>query len=140
MKNHTSQSCCLHFLNRSSEYLFQTQLNHPMFLPKRRHDREYFGVAFSCRENKSSSMRRLTFNSCCLLANIKCNRVCIFCLRITAFFLVARKIRSMCRLAASADSRIRRVYLLLLETADRFDCFEWNCTRKERRLNQQDYS
>ena len=44
----------------------------------RRHDREYFVVALCCRENKSSSMRRLTFNRCSLLANIKCNVVCIF--------------------------------------------------------------
>ena len=70
----------------------------------RRHNREYFGVAFCCRENKSSSMRRLTLNSCSLLANIKCNAVCIFFLRITAFFHMARKInidfgRRICRLA-----------------------------------------
>ena len=81
-----------------------------MFLPKQRHDREYLGVAFCCRENKSSSMRRLTFNSCSLLANIKCNAVCIFFLRITTFFHMARKINNdfgrwiyRLALAASAD-------------------------------------
>ena len=75
----------------------------------RRHNREYFGVAFCCRENKSSSMRRLTLNSCSLLANIKCNAVCIFFLRITAFFHMARKInidfgRRICRLALAASA------------------------------------
>ena len=88
----------------------------------RRHDREYFGVAFCCRENKSSSMRRLTFNSCGLLANIKCNTVCIFFLRVTAFFHMACKIkidfgRRICRLALAAIFIYVSLKLLTILTA-----------------------
>ena len=84
-----------------------------------RHDQEYFGVAFCSRENKSSSMRRLTFNSCSLLANIKCDAVCLFFLRITAFFHMARKInidfgRRICRLALAASAMFIYVSLKLL--------------------------
>ena len=76
----------------------------------RRHDREYFGVAF---------------NSCSLLANIKCNAVCIFFLRITAFFHMARKInidfgRRICRLALAASAMFIYVSLKLLTNLTAF--------------------
>ena len=78
-----------------------------------------FWCCICCRENKSGSMRRLAFNSCSLLANIKCNAVCIFFLRITAFFYMVRKInidfwRRICRLALAASAMFIYVSLKLL--------------------------
>ena len=92
-------------LKRSSEYVFQKQINHPVFLPRRRQERVYLGVAFSARDNNKRRVIKQTFKGFFLLAKMWFKRVCIFFHLITAFHIIdckrRRRIRS-CLLVASA--------------------------------------